>query len=212
VMLACASAYAVWWLNKRSIGQFGKLARYLFNTFAGLLILGGMVYSLTSGYSRVEGFHSQPDMDGASAIARSHPDDWAAIQWLLVNVQGNPVILEAPGKSYNYEGRISAFTGLPAVLGWALHEGQWRGSYTEQGIRESDIRTIYTTNDLQLTLELLHKYDVRYLVLGSPELSYIEQQCTEGSIRCNPSSALRKFEVLFDPVFTSQQVTIYSVP
>jgi hypothetical protein len=49
---------------------------------------------------------------------------WAAIEWLQANAPGVPVILEAPGRSYNYEGRISAFTGFPAVLGWSLHEGQ----------------------------------------------------------------------------------------
>jgi YYY domain-containing protein len=212
VMLGCASAYAVWWLIRRARRAFGGLARTAFSMVATLLILSGMVYSLLSGYSRAEGFRSQPDLDGASAVASSHPDDWAAIEWLRENVTGNPVILEAPGKSYNYEGRISAFTGLPAVLGWALHEGQWRGSYSEQGQREADIRTIYTTNDPNLALELLEKYDVRYIILGSPELFYIEHQCTQGGVSCNPSSALRKFEIAFVPVFNSGQVTIYRVP
>jgi YYY domain-containing protein len=212
VMLGIASAYAIWWLNRHFTARYGVVIRNVFNACGALLILAGMVYSLMSSYSRVEGFRSQPDLNGASAIAKSHPDDWAAIEWLLANVTGNPVILEAPGKSYNYEGRISAFTGLPAVLGWALHEGQWRGSYTEQGMREADISTIYTTNDPRLALELLNKYNVRYLILGNPERSYIERQCSQGSTRCNPSSALRKFEVLFDPVFSNGQVTIYSVP
>jgi YYY domain-containing protein len=212
VMLGCASAYAAWWLTRRAAGVLSSLSRNAFTAFATLLILGGMVYTFLSIYSRVEGFRSPPNLDGASAVARSHPDDWAAIQWLQANVTGSPVILEAPGKSYNYEGRISAFTGLPAVLGWALHEGQWRGTYTEQGLRETDIRTIYTTNDTSLALELLQKYDVRYIILGSPEIVYIEQQCTQGGVSCNPGSALRKFEILFEPVFNSGQVTIYSVP
>jgi YYY domain-containing protein len=212
VMMGCASAYAVWWLIRRTTAVFGQMLRTVFIAGATFLILGGMVYSLMSSYTRVEGFRSQPDLDGASVIARNYPDDWAAIEWLQANVVGNPVILEAPGKSYNYEGRISAFTGLPAVLGWALHEGQWRGTYTEQAMREADISTIYTTNDPRLALELLKKYDVRYLILGIPEHSYIERQCSQGGVRCNPSSALRKFEILFDPVFNSGQVTIYSVP
>src|SRR4030065_2636123 len=78
------------------------------------------------------------NLDGASSIAMNNPDDWAAIQWLDANAgQGNPsgsvpVILEAPsvpptGGSYHYEGRISAFTGFPAVLGWAVAERR-RGS------------------------------------------------------------------------------------
>jgi uncharacterized membrane protein len=212
VMMGCASAYAVWWIVRQASHSFGRPARYVFTAGASVLVLSGMVYTLMSTYSRVEGFQSEPNLNGASVVARDHPDDWAAVEWLMQNVSGNLVILEAPGKSYNYEGRISAFTGLPAVLGWALHEGQWRGSYSEQGMREADISTIYTTNNYSLALELLHKYDVRYLILGNPERAYIERQCTQGGAGCNLSSALRKFEVFFDPVYISGQVTIYRIP
>lgn len=215
VMLGLAGAYAAWWLVNR---LKSKVWRSLFLAGAGLLIAAGMVYTVLAGWSRVDGFQSKPNLDGIRAIASANPDDWAAIEWLNANAKDAPVILEAPsgmlnqGGSYRYEGRISAFTGLPDVLGWAVHESQWRGSYDEQGKREPDIATIYTTNDGQTALDLLHKWGVSYIILGNPELSYINLLCSDPARHCSTAAALRKFEILFTPVFTQGVVTIYSVP
>ncbi len=217
IMLGCASAYAAWWLLNRSGNIWGKTARYTILAGMTLLISAGMVYPLMAFHSRVEGFQPEPDLDGASGVARNHPDDWAAIEWLQANAKGAqadevPVILEAPGRSYNYEGRISAFTGYPAVLGWAVHESQWRGNYLEQGKREPDIAAIYTTHDGQTALDLLHKWEIRYVIVGATESNYIQQLCQEAVRGCNLTGALRKFDMLLRPVFQQGQVTIYQVP
>ena len=128
---------------------------------------------------------------------------WVAIQWLRqsgLDVDGSvPVIMEAPGASYTYEGRISAFTGYPAVLGWAIHESQWRGNYDEQGKREPDIAAIYTTNDGQLMLDLLRKWQVDYLVLGTSERIYIQKVCAQPGQVCSLGTALRKFDLMLTP-------------
>ena len=212
VMVGCASAFGGWWLLNRAEGSLGKAGKRVFQTGLAILILAGMVYPLMAGYSRVSGFQGQPNLDGASALAANNPDDWAAIRWLEANVKGAPTILEAPGKSYNYEGRISAFTGLPALLGWAVHESQWRGNYDEQGKREPDIETIYTTHDGQVALELLRKWGVKYVVVGAPERNYIQRLCQDASRGCSLAAALRKFDLVMNPVFDQGQVTIYELP
>ena len=146
VMLACASAYALWWLARA--GMRAPSCGSCCTAGSAVLILAGLVFPLAGVFSRTNGFASAPDLDGTSDLRRENPDDWAAIDWLDANglEEGRPpVLLEAPGKSYTYEGRITAFTGFPAVLGWAIHEMQWRGSYTEQGRREPVIAEIYTT-------------------------------------------------------------------
>ena len=84
--------------------------------------------------------------------------------------------------------------------------------YDEQGKREPDIATIYTTSDAQTALDLLHKWNVSYLILGSPELSYIQRLCSQTERGCTMSTALRKFERVFQPVFSQGQTTIYRVP
>jgi YYY domain-containing protein len=219
MMLGIAGGYGLWWLLGSEQRPLGRLSSGLFTAGAALLIAAGLVYPVMGYYSRADGFHSQPDLNGASSVARDNPDDWAAIQWLRQNsgltTQGiPPTILEAPGSSYTYEGRISAFSGVPAVLGWAVHESQWRGNYIEQGKREPDIQTIYTTKDGQLALQLLQKWDVRYVVVGNSEINYIDQKCKDPQLNlaCNLSAALRKFDTTFKPVFQQGSVTIYAVP
>jgi uncharacterized membrane protein len=115
------------------------------------------------------------------------------------------VILEAPGSggsSYVYEGRVSALTGLPTLLGWAGHEGQWRGSYEIQGAREPDIETIYgsletASSGVSRVQSLLEEHDVTYVYVGPVERE-----------RYDPR-ALRKFERLMTTVYEQGSVTIY---
>jgi YYY domain-containing protein len=219
MMLGIAGAYGLWWLLASERRPLGRLGSGLFTTGATLLIAAGLVYPLMAYYSRADGFLRTPDLNGASSVASDNPDDWAAIQWLRHNTgvtpQGiPPTILEAPGLSYTYAGRISAFSGVPALLGWAYHESQWRGNYTEQGKREPDIQTIYTTKDGQLALQLLQKWDVRYVVVGDTEMTYIDQECRDPKLNlaCNLSTALRKFDTTLKPVFHQGSLTIYAVP
>lgn len=211
VMLGCASAYGVWWAVHGGEQAAGGAGRHVFLIGLVALVAAGMVYPLMAGYSRVQGFQHEPDLDGSVNVARSNPDDWAAIQWLRANAPAVPVILEAPGRSYNYEGRISAFTGFPAVLGWSLHEGQWRGNYIEQGKREPDIATIYTTHDAQQALALLHKWEVDYVIVGATERHHVEHLCSDPARDCRPAEALKKFDVLLKPVFRQGRITIYQV-
>ncbi len=220
VMLGIASAYAIWWLLDRLEKRLGRL---LFAAAASLLIALGLLYTAIAIPTRDGNFADPPSLDGASGIAQANPDDWAAIQWLDANAENGlpagtvPVILEAPsippwGGSYHYEGRISTFTGFPTLLGWAVHESQWRGNYAEQARREPVIASMYTTSNGQTMLDLLRQWDVSYVVLGQPEMTYIQNLCSLPEWKCTTSMALRKFNVVLQPVFTQGQVTIYKVP
>jgi YYY domain-containing protein len=212
VLMACASGFGLWWMLRH---VRSRLWRSLYLTGSLLLILAGMVYPALAIPSRTNGFSSTPNLDGTSELRRDHPDDWAAIDWLLANgLKQNqaPVLLEAPGKSYTYDGRISTFTGYPAVLGWAVHELQWRGSYTQQALREPDISTIYTTTDPNLALSLLRRWQVQYVILGQPEREYISTQCARLEQPCDPAAAEAKFTSLLTPVFTQGSVIVFEVP
>jgi uncharacterized membrane protein len=81
------------------------------------------------------------------------------------------VVCEAVGGQYTGYARISTFSGLPSVLGWPGHVSQWRGGAREIGSRLTDIDTIYGTSDWQTTLDLLKKYNIRYIYLGDMERS-----------------------------------------
>jgi YYY domain-containing protein len=161
-----------------------------------LLVAAALVYPITA--ISTLGDRANPTLDGTAWVKQSAPDDYAAIQWLNQNVSDSPVILEAPGQSYHAEqSRVSAFTGLPTVLGWGGHELQWRGNYDEAGRREPDIRKIYTSRSDQETLTLLDKYAISYVYVGPTERGMF------------PAASLQKFDTLMDVAFTQGNVTLY---
>jgi YYY domain-containing protein len=162
-----------------------------------LLIAAGLLYPVLAIPKRASEYGGPPTLDGAAYLAQAHPDDYAAVAWLNENVEDAPVILEAPGGAYDYEGRVSAHTGLPTLLGWAGHEGQWRGNFEEQNRREPDIETLYTSVELAEVLTLLDKYGISYVYVGPVE---------RGSY---PAAGLAKFARLLDVVYEADPVTIY---
>ncbi|MEY4669076.1 MAG: hypothetical protein RL518_1775 [Pseudomonadota bacterium] len=98
-------------------------------------------------------------------------EDAQVVQWLNENARGMATVLEAHGDAYREFTRISMNTGLPTVLGWEHHTRQ-RG-LTDQALieRKKAIRAIYSSDDLQLTKELLVKYKIDYIVIGQLERS-----------------------------------------
>lgn len=195
VLMAIASAFAVYWLGRRR-----GVLRTAFQVGFWLLFALGMVYPVLGNYSRAGHFEPEPTLDGTAYLADSQPADYDAIAWLNEHIQGTPVILEAPGtggSSYVYEGRVSALTGLPTLLGWAGHEGQWRGSYTVQHAREPDIQTIYNTLDIRVARSLLEEYGVTYVYVGPVERSQYEPR------------GLQKFARFMDVAYDNGDVIIY---
>jgi len=174
--------------------------RSLLTVAALLLIIGGLVYPSLAIPARAREYGGPPTLDGAQHLYQSHAADFAAIDWLNQNVEGAPVILETPGdrvRAYTYEGRVSAFTGLPTLLGWGGHEHQWRGDYKEPARREPDIETLYTTTSSEQALALLDAYGIRYVYVGPVETSRY------------PPAGLAKFAQILNPVYDAGGVTIY---
>lgn len=127
-----------------------------------------------------------PQIPGAAAGELAA--DVAAIRWFNENVPGQPVVLEAFGESYTDYCRISAFTGLPTVLGWETHEWLWRTSKATPNAygsvvlpRQQDIRTIYTTTDQASRDALLKQYQVAYVVIGDLERNKFSETLEDGS-------------------------------
>lgn len=162
----------------------------------------GLMWPVFASASRTDGFSRTPTLDGAAYLKQYHPDDARLIDWINLNVTGAPVIVEAPGKgfaSYVYSGRISAFTGLPTLLGWGGHENQWRGNYTVPGLREPQIERLYSiTNDDTETRRILRQFDVTYVVVGEAERQVYKPE------------GLAKFDRLCAAAFRSGNSTLYA--
>jgi YYY domain-containing protein len=164
---------------------------------AAALICAGLIYLALAIPKRAGEQGDEVTLDGAAYLDRDRAEDFAAISWLNEHVGDAPVILETPGGGYAYEGRVSAHTGLPTVLGWAGHEHQWRGSYDEQSRREEDIEALYSSVNVEETLTLLDKYDIRYVYVGPVER---ERYSAEG---------LAKFAGMMSVAYESAGVVIY---
>ena len=133
--------------------------------------------------------------------------DYRVIRWLQDNVQGSPTIIESPPpREYLWGGRISVYTGLPAVAAWRWHSVQQRmtmpGGIVEA--RQMDINYFYNTIDAEYAMTILERYDVQYVILAPYERAYM---IPEG---------LPKFDEMTErgwliPVYDDEYSTVYRV-
>ena len=100
--------------------------------------------------------------------------DHALIRWMQENIVGSPVIMEGRRfpSEYQWNGRISIATGLPSVIGWNWHQRQQRTlgplpTWVEQ--RERNVRAFYNSGDTLDAVDILHHYDVKYIVRSGLE-------------------------------------------
>lgn len=183
-----------------------------------ILIAGCLLYPLTAAPVRISDRFQQSTartLDGTAFMRTATQNengnffalDWdrQALAWLRQNVKGLPVIVEATTPLYRWGSRVSIYTGLPAVIGWDWHQRQQRsvlpGNTVEQ--RLADVRTIYTSTDIDRTKQLLDQYSVQYIYVGPLERIYY------------PGAGLDKFAqqegYLWHVVYQNDEVKIYKL-
>lgn len=160
----------------------------------------GLVYPVFSVPNKTDNFKkNNPELrtlDGAAYLANVMPDDYLAFQEMQSFEPG--VVAEAVGGQYSEFARVSTFTGMPTVLGWPGHEGQWRDGAL-QGSRQDDIATLYSTDDWLTAREIIDRYSIRYVYIGNLE---------RNTYRLNEE----KFHLYLKPVYQGNNVIIYEVP
>jgi YYY domain-containing protein len=188
-------------------GWSGTLAWVL----ALVALLGAVaIYPVQASAARTANFSLPRSLDGTAYMATDavNRGDAAALAWLNdpAHVAGDPTIVEASGGEYTHFDRVSAFTGLPTVLGWYGHEVQWRvnwlarpGNSGELDRRKAAVDLIYTSLDPTVVAGLLQRYHVRYVYVGNAE----RQQY--------PAVNMARFPALLQVVYHSADVTIYRV-
>jgi uncharacterized membrane protein len=149
----------------------------------------------------------------------SYTGDYHAIMWLRENVEHNAVILEAEiGAFVGGGSRISAYTGLPSVLGWGGHQNIQRRA-DRVATRAAEVRELYWTDDIPRKRYLLRKYRVEYVVIGDVERLTILPGAPDpasGKIEYYASDeGLESFEQMvgtdLEVVFESGTTTLYRV-
>ena len=150
-----------------------RLGHYAWVGGAALLIAVSLYYSVGAVLERTGYFqprHTLRDntLDGLAYIRENDPAEYAAILWLRDRAAPARIV-EAVGDDYSDYSRVSAATGRPTILGWKGHEHQWRGTTAPFDGREEDVARIYESGDPATVRQLLEKYNIRYVYLGSRE-------------------------------------------
>jgi YYY domain-containing protein len=194
IVLSLAAAYASIVLLRSLRG----VANVAFSIVFVMVLIAGLTYPTLSLLNKTNNFNPPFGftLDDFDRVQRENPEEAAAIQWLRSAPDG--VVAEAVGGAYSNYARISVYTGLPTVLGWGNHEGQWR-DYALQGSRAQDIEALYTTNDWTTTQDIINRYNIRYVFVGNLERS---------TYNVNEE----KFNRFLKPVFQQGSVTIYEAP
>jgi len=175
-----------------------RLANGIFSVIVALVLIVGLAYPILGFANKTNNFKPTTGytLDDFDRIQRENPDEAAAILWLRSAPDG--IEAEAIGGSYSAFARISIYTGLPTVLGWPGHEGQWRDGAL-QGSRQQDIETLYSSLDWTTTDRIIRQYNIRYIYVGNLERStyHVNEE---------------KFNRFLKQVFQQGIVTVYEVP
>ncbi len=141
-----------------------------------------------------QGLNEGISLNGLNYMRKYHSDDYNLLMWAIKNIEKDKIILEASGDAFTYTSIFSSYTGLQTPLGWNNHVGIHHNIWPEE--RMNDIKTIYETSDLKLTKQLLEKYNISYVFVGSVEwLKY-------------PKINIEKFG---NPIFSSGNEFIFKV-
>ncbi|MFQ6072094.1 MAG: DUF2298 domain-containing protein [Methanosarcinales archaeon] len=189
-----SAGYAVYYIDhkyfKNSTNSYKPL-KVVYAIILSILIMFGSVYPIVATFDKAD-FTKNGTLDGIDYVKKMSPGDYHVIKWIIKNIKGNPVMLEAPGKSYTFSSRVSTMTGLPTVIGHTGHELVWRKDSKLITERMSDVNKIYETKSLQETMLLINKYNISYIYIGGIEYE-----------NYNHKKGLKKFEnkTYFEPVY-----------
>lgn len=94
----------------------------------------------------------------------------AVVAWLRTQPSGT-VIIEAVGDAYSDAARMSASSGVQAVLGWDNHEGVWRGGSIneETARRRHAVESLYKATDPEEVRRIARELGAHLIVVGSVE-------------------------------------------
>ncbi|MGC4105571.1 MAG: DUF2298 domain-containing protein [Thermomicrobiales bacterium] len=210
VLFAVASAVAViciWATVRAFVAERGALIAVSVVTAAVMAL--GLVYPAIATSQYMDWRNKDRawlGLDGLAYVddpaeAWSAPGEYGAIQWLYDNAQKNDVMLAAGGCSWSADvGRPGGATGIPTLLGWADHEGQWHLSDPNINAtmtqRATDITTLFSAGTPNT--ELLDNYGITLIYIGKDETSgpYAPDRASVG-----PECAPGPFPGASDPNF-----------
>jgi uncharacterized membrane protein len=218
VLLAVSSAATLFWLMPVMYRNWTSTFFRVWRGVLALLVFGAMLFPITAGVDKATDRMSAAaphSLDGMRYMQTATYNDqgeelilnqdYEAIQWMLENIEGSPVIVEGNTPEYRWGSRMTINTGLPGVVGWNWHQRQQRGVVSADWVTErvEAISLFYSTSSRDDVEDFLRRYDVQYIVVGQLEKANY------------PGSGLNKFEDwdgdLWQSVYSQDDTAIYRV-
>jgi YYY domain-containing protein len=194
LLWSLAASFGVIYLIHRLDGVPAILAGIILPVTVAL----GLIYPVIGLRSTTNDFKpGRLTLNGNAHLDEYQADESLAMKWLAQAPYG--VLAESVGGSYSANARMSVQSGLPAVIGWTPHEGQWGRTYVEMGSRDQDMAKLYSTGDWNEAQTILNTYHIRYVVVGNLEKT---------TYQVNQD----KFNQHLPIVYQNNSVTIYEYP
>lgn len=134
-----------------------------------VILTGGLlIYPYTSYTNFYINFKKYEGVTNQSWLATDNPDKYEIMLYLRINRDGKNMV-EYPGKSYSLSNAVSAFSGVPSILGWRTHEWLWRNSEERMIERTSEIKALYERPSGSMAKEVIEKYNLGWIVIGKEE-------------------------------------------
>lgn len=156
--LAVTAPVLLGWLRRR---------RYWLASVAAALVLAAGLPQVAALAVRALGGAWPGSWSGLAWMANGEPE---VVAWLRGQPRGT-VIIEAVGDAYSDAARMSASSGVTAVLGWDNHEGVWRGSSIneETGRRRKAIEELYRSGDPERVRQIARELGAHLVIVGAVE-------------------------------------------
>ncbi len=132
------------------------------------LIFFAMSYPVIAGRARIQRTQDAT-LDGLDFARRNDPEEILAIEWLRKNAPRGSIITEATGNAYTEYARVSAWTGIPTIIGWDQHEQLWRKGREDVDERIADVDSLYGGLSRDDALTMLRRYNVSHVYVGRLE-------------------------------------------
>ena len=210
-LFALATAVTVALLGKAASAAW---PRAVLTGAAVAALLAGAVYPIVASYQWTDRLAAWQGLDGLAYGEETDPGDTAAIRWLGQHAAPGDVVLEAAGCSYlPFDrlpfNRVSAFTGVPTVIGWGNnHQRQWRAGQPdllgEIDPRQANVAEMFAHPDSPL----FDTYGVTWLFVGEYESGDWRTECKTAG-RYDISPLLEEPNSVWEEAFRAGDTRIY---
>lgn len=144
----------------------------------------------------------QNSLNSFDILKKKFPKESRVVQWINENIEGVPVIIEAPGKSFSNSSPVAIFTGLKSFLTWPNHIKIRGARNFEITNKQEVIHNIYFSKDPINAFNLMIKNNIDYLFIGPNEFKIYHKESLD-KFKNQPG--------FFEKVYSTDSTYLYKV-